>query len=69
MWYVRAFWRKGREDLVGPGKGADLGGRAGLARDANHVAAAVAELGGGGVGWWRRLRNWAGVQGFGGRLS
>ena len=48
MWYVRAFWRKGREDLVGPGKGADLGGRAGLARNANHAMVAVAELGGGG---------------------
>jgi len=34
--------------LVGPSKGADLGGRAGLARNANHAMVAVAELGGGG---------------------
>ena len=57
------------EDLVARRTAADLGGRAGLASDANH---AVAELGGGGGGgsevgrrWWRRI--WAGVQRFGGR--
>ena len=61
-------WRM-MEDLVARCTAADLGGRAGLASDANH---AVAELGGGGGGgsevgrrWWRRI--WAGVQRFGGR--
>ena len=52
------------EDLVARRTTADLGGRAGLASDANHAAA---ELGGGsevGRRQWRRI--WAGVQGFGG---
>jgi hypothetical protein len=50
------------------GHGADLGGRAGLAGDANHAAAAV-ELGSGGDGQQRLLQIWAGVLGFGGLLS
>ena len=52
------------EDLVARRTAVDLGGRAGLASDANHAAA---ELGGGsevGRRQWRRI--WAGVQGFGG---
>ena len=57
------------EDLVARRTAADLGGRAGLASDANHAAA---EWGGGGgcdseVGRRRWRRIWAGVQGFGGR--
>jgi len=59
------------EDLVARRMTTNLGGRAGLASDANHVAAELGYGGGGGGGsevgrrWWRRI--WAGVQGFGGR--
>jgi hypothetical protein len=55
------------EDLVGRRTAVDLGGRAGLASDANHTAAKLSGGSGSKVGrrWWRRI--WAGVQGFGGR--
>ena len=62
-------WRM-MEDLVARRTAADLGGRAGLASDANHVAAELGYGGGRGGGSevgrrrWRRI--WAGMQGFGG---
>jgi len=59
------------EDLVACPMTTNLGGRAGLASDANHVAAELGYGGGRGGGSevgrrrWRRI--WVGVQGFGGR--
>lgn len=55
---MRAFWRKGSEDLVAGRTGMDLGVCAELAGDANHVAAAVELVGDGEVGR-RQLRIWA----------